>query len=72
MGTVYYSPSTLISFIGEPVHSDVLRILDSVNALSYAEDDVCELPDFLNVRRYVLDPGAPAKSFWYQNNRGQN
>ena len=65
--TLYFGTLlSTVSFLGEPVHSDGLRILDSVNALSYAEDDVCELPDFLNVRRYVLDPGVPAKSLWYQ------
>ena len=60
---------------GEPVHQDILQILDSVDALSYAEE-ACELPAFLNVRKnsqrrftsWAIDRPA---SLWYEG-RGQN
>jgi myo-inositol-1(or 4)-monophosphatase len=55
---------------GGNVHPDILSTLASVNALSY-EEDSCDLPDFLNLKRTKLEPNAPAKTYWY-NSRGQN
>lgn len=54
---------------GEPVHSDILTALASVDALVY-EEEVCELPDFLNVQRAKLLPGQGPKTLWIE--RGQN
>ena len=56
---------------GDPVHSDILHILEEVDALGYMEE-VCELPDFLNVKRTRLEYGAKPKTLWYDENRGQN
>lgn len=55
---------------GGDLHAEVLSTLASVNALSYQEEQ-CELPDFLNLRRTKLDYLAPAKTRWYDS-RGQN
>jgi hypothetical protein len=56
---------------GEPVHGDILRVLDGVDALSYAEES-CELPDFLNVRKAKKrSTGSKPATFWYDS-RGQN
>lgn len=55
---------------GGSVHPAVLNTLASVNALSYDEEQ-CELPDFLNMRRTKLELNAPAKTYWYDA-RGQN
>ena len=52
---------------GEPVHSEVLATLKSVDALVY-EEEMCELPDFLNVNRAKFT--GVAKSLWID--RGQN
>ena len=56
---------------GAPVHEEVLQVLEEADALSY-EEEICELPDFLNVRRTKLEIGAKPKTFWYDDNRGQN
>jgi myo-inositol-1(or 4)-monophosphatase len=55
---------------GGSVHGDVLETLATVNALSY-EEESCELPDFLNVRRTKLDFLDAPKTRWYDS-RGQN
>lgn len=55
---------------GEPVHADILGVLDEADALSY-EEDACELPDFLNVRKSRYSTGARPATFWYDR-RGQN
>jgi myo-inositol-1(or 4)-monophosphatase len=55
---------------GGALHTDVLSTLASVNALSY-EEESCELPDFLNLRRTKLDYNQSAKTRWYDA-RGQN
>jgi hypothetical protein len=53
------------------VHGDILRVLDGVDALSYAEES-CELPDFLNVRKAKKrSTGSKPATFWYDS-RGQN
>jgi Inositol monophosphatase family len=72
MNNVPYSLRTrdMLCSQGEPVHHDILETLEEVDALSY-EEDICELPDFLNVKRTKLEPGQGPKSLWYQA-RGQN
>jgi myo-inositol-1(or 4)-monophosphatase len=55
---------------GGALHTDVLSTLASVDALSY-EEESCELPDFLNLRRTKLDYNQSAKTRWYDS-RGQN
>lgn len=72
MRKVDYSLRTrdLLCSQGDGVHDEVLAVLEEVDALSY-EEEVCELPDFLNVNRAKLLPGDKPKSFWYEP-RGQN
>lgn len=55
---------------GGNVHRDILSTLASVDALTY-EEESCQLPDFLNLRRTKLEVDAPPKSYWYDS-RGQN
>ena len=55
---------------GEPVHTGILEILESVDALSYQEES-CDLPDFLNIRKSKFSTGSRPATFWF-NNRGQN
>eukprot|EP01041_Mallomonas_annulata_P009836 gene9835-20454_t len=56
---------------GSPVHDDILHTLSEVDAISYEEEE-CQLPDFLNVRRTKMDPSGKPKTFWYDEHRGQN
>ena len=65
--TIHPSSSLIPIITGEPVHSEVLATLKSVNALVY-EEEMCELPDFLNVNRAKFT--GVAKSVWID--RGQN
>jgi len=75
MKNVPYSLRTrdMLCSQGSPVHKDILTTLKEVDALSYEEEeDECQLPDFLNVRRTKMDPSGRPKTLWYDGHRGQN